>query len=123
MKCFIRSNNIELSSAFRSQVVRKIESSFSRVQDKVRFVVVSFQDINGLRGGKDKQCKVKVIGEGGVDVHVIDAHDTPQAAFTKTLSRAQHSFLNRVKKMAFKLRRNKLVNQPKTMDLLAENQY
>lgn len=121
MKCFIRSNNIELSAAFRSQVVRKIESTFSRVQDKVRFVVVSFQDINGLRGGKDKQCKVKIIGEDKIDVHVIDAHETPQAAFSKALGRAQQSFVNRIKKVAFKFKAKKFRTKPKQLELLTQS--
>lgn len=121
MKCFIRANNLDLPSSFREQIIKKISDSFSRVEDKVRFVVVSFQDINGLRGGKDKQCKVKVIGEDCVDVHVIDVHDTPQAAFTKALKRAQSSFINRLKRITNRVRNKRQSRLESHLSLLAES--
>ena len=120
MKCFIRANNIELSSSFRAQITKKILTTFARVEDKVRFVVVSFQDINGLRGGNDKQCKVKVIGEDCVDVHIIDVHGTPQAAFSKALRRAQLTFINRLKRITHRIRGKKQTRLESHLQLLCE---
>lgn len=106
MKCFIRANNIELPVSLRRFIVNRIEKTFSRVNDKVRFVVVSFQDINGFRGGNDKRCKVKVIGENSIQVHVFDTHSCEKTAFSKALKRAQQSFQERIQKLAHRLRRN-----------------
>ncbi|WP_448554818.1 hypothetical protein [Thalassotalea montiporae] len=98
MKCFIHANNIELTKGFRAQIANRVQSAFARVDDKIKFVVVSFQDINGLRGGKDKQCKLKVVGEGISNVQIIDAQTTAQAAFSLALSRSKRTFTDRIKR-------------------------
>ena len=91
-----------MPTGLRKYIMHKIQSSFARVNDKIKFVVVSFQDINGVFGGNDKQCKVEVIGDNSVQVYVIDAHSSPKVAFTKALGRVQFSFIDNVKKLANK---------------------
>ncbi|REL27667.1 hypothetical protein DXX93_14620 [Thalassotalea euphylliae] len=98
MKCFIHANNVQLTRGFRAQIANRIKSALCRVEAKVKFVVVSFQDINGLRGGKDKQCKLKIVVDGVSNVQIVDAQSTPQAAFGLALGRSKRALTERIKK-------------------------
>lgn len=105
MKCLIHSNNIDVSPTFRTQIIDKINKTFARVEDKVRTVVVSFQDINGQRGGVDKQCKIIVVADGATDVYVVEAQPSAIAAFNQGIDRAHRALINRLKKLIVQFRK------------------
>lgn len=120
MKCVVRSNNIKLSKKVRSSIIEQVTKTFARLQDKVKYVVVSFQDVNGNKGGIDKQCKIKVVGYDPVDVQVLDTKENIHSALYAGLSKAQFSFTSRAKKLAGKLRKRKTASKYRSLPLMAE---
>lgn len=93
MKCLVRTNNLSLPAKIRKQMVERIEKSFARMSSKIRFVVVSFQDIKGFRGNKDKRCSLKVVADGVEQVEVFDADSSHQGAFNLALKQAKKRFI------------------------------
>ncbi|QDP02594.1 hypothetical protein [Thalassotalea sp. PS06] len=118
MKCFIRANNIKMTSRYRAFIQREVEHAFARVDERIRYVVVSFRDINGTRGGRDKQCSVRVAGDRVFDVHIMAAQDSVHLAFSNALGRAQQTFIRRVKKVLCRFKRRNALYRNRDIRLL-----
>lgn len=80
MKFGIRGRHIELTEALLAHVERRLRFALSRFGQKIRRVAVQLTDLNGPRGGLDKQCRVTVTlsPSGKLMVEAIDA-DLPTA--------------------------------------------
>ncbi len=63
----------ELGS-LRQYVRERIEEAFARIKRRVVRVSVHFEDLNGDRGGIDKQCVVKV-SLGGATAALVQGRD------------------------------------------------
>ena len=80
MELAVRGHNISLSEPIESLVRRRLEFALDRFGSQIRRVDVKLADINGPRGGVDKECRVDVtLNRGGqvraksTDLHVRDA--------------------------------------------------
>ena len=75
MKFSIRGRHIGLTEALLAHVERRLRFALSRFGQKIRQVAVQLTDLNGPRGGVDKQCRVTATlsPSGRVMVEEIDA--------------------------------------------------
>ncbi len=75
MRIGIRGRHIELTEALLAHVERRLRFALSRFGQKIRLAAAQLADINGPRGGVDKQCKVTVTlsPSGKVMVEATDA--------------------------------------------------
>jgi putative sigma-54 modulation protein len=62
MKIDIRFCSLESSAAIREHALRRIQFRLSRFGHDLHAVVVRISDINGPKGGVDKQCRITVRG-------------------------------------------------------------
>lgn len=62
MKLTIRTRHVELTPALRDQLVRRLDFALGRLATAIRAVEVTVVDINGPKGGPDKQCRIRVRG-------------------------------------------------------------
>ncbi len=62
MKIEVRFRGLESSDALRDHVGRRIHFHLSRFGNEVTAVLVRIADVNGPKGGLDKQCQVTVRG-------------------------------------------------------------
>lgn len=60
MKIDVRFRGLEPSNSLRDHVVRRIQFHLSRFDHEITSVLVRINDINGPKGGVDKQCQVTV---------------------------------------------------------------
>jgi putative sigma-54 modulation protein len=120
MKCYIRSNNVKLDTEQRRKVVARIETVLARVSDKIKYVVISFRDINGTRGGEDKQCHVKIVGNSDQTVNVKEARRMEFIALEVALEKAQYSFVNQMKRLIKKMRQQRSMQRYRDMQLQAD---
>ena len=91
MKVEVRFRAIEASAALREQVVRRVHSQLSRFDCLVRSVVVRIWDINGPKGGADKQCRLTIRGPGLGSFNVQDLSADPYSAADLALARASRA--------------------------------
>jgi ribosomal subunit interface protein len=75
MKLTLSSKNMKLSEALREHIEHRLYFALSRFSPKIARVSVRVEDINGPRGGVDKQCKivVKLDRLGELSVEATDA--------------------------------------------------
>lgn len=122
MKCFIRANNVEIAEDVREKILQRVETAFANFRDKVKFVVITFQSIADLRGGKDQRCKIKVVSEDVNEIYTMDVHDTSQAAFHLALTRARRTFTVRAKKLMRSIKRRQAKKSTPMLKLAAPQQ-
>ena len=88
MKVEVRFRAMEASAALREQVVRRVQSQLSRFDGVVRLVVGRIWDINGPKGGADKQCRLTIRGPGLGSFNIQDLSADPYSAAELALTRA-----------------------------------
>lgn len=75
----IRFLHIEPSDALRDHIERRVGFALRRFSDRIRSVTVRVVDLNGPRGGIDKECRieVKAVAKGRLHVRARrpDAYD------------------------------------------------
>ena len=62
MKLTIRARHLDLSPELRDQLQRRLDFALGRLATAIRAVDVTIADINGPKGGADKQCRIHVRG-------------------------------------------------------------
>lgn len=75
MRTDIRGHQLTISDALRTHIERRLHFALSRFGARILHVAVRLEDINGPRGGVDKQCQIVVAlsGAGHVQVEVLDS--------------------------------------------------
>lgn len=101
MRVDIRFRGFKGSEALRAYALRRIQLQLSRFGHQLNAVVVRVTDINGPRGGLDKQCQVTVSGpkigtsslvelSGNAYASVDTALERIGRALTREFSRVQN---------------------------------
>lgn len=78
-----------LGNKGRTNVIGKVESLFSKHVDRVKSVLLTADDLNGPRGGVDKQCRVLISLAGVGDVSVAAKHESLSQAMGNAIRRAE----------------------------------
>lgn len=96
MKIDIRTRHLELSAEASEEVRHRIRSALDRLSLAIDTVDVTLTDINGPRGGADKQCRLRVRGPS-IPRIVIEhvGHDTI-ATVTAAAERTQQAVVRRM---------------------------
>lgn len=63
MNVFIQSPDVKLSQKTRENIKQRVLAGFSKFQNYVDKVEVHIKDMNGPKGGDDKQCVIKLKGD------------------------------------------------------------
>ena len=93
MQVQIESSHLGEQSGTRATLEQRVRFVLRRMNDKVQQVRVSLHDINGTRGGVDKQCRLTVKLEGrGTIVVAAQAHSS-SLALDGALRRASQSLV------------------------------
>lgn len=70
----VTNRNVTLAEGVREWIERRLQFALGRFSSRIRRVSVIFSDVNGGRGGCDKQCRLKVtlIPSGEVVIEDVD---------------------------------------------------
>lgn len=98
MRLTIKSPNMVIDSKLKSHIERRVLFVFSRSKQIIQSITVTLTDINGPKGGEDKQCKVKVQAQGLPTLLVLDEQANLMAALNSALSRVSNNLLRKVKR-------------------------
>ena len=60
MRILLKSKTLPLSGSFRQNLESRLKRMYRKASDSIHSISVSFADVNGPKGGRDKQCKLIV---------------------------------------------------------------
>jgi len=105
MRTMIKAIDLELTEGQRAMIEKKLDSAMKRVADRLIAVDLFISDINGPRGGRDKNCRVELQIRSAKPIVVSETMDTIEEAVAKSLDAAARS-LNRNLEKRRDIRRN-----------------
>jgi ribosome-associated translation inhibitor RaiA len=96
----IRTQGIDVSRETRAHVKKRLAFKLGKLARAIERISVRLEDVNGPRGGVDKQCRIKVVLRGMQSVVVQHADHDVLAAIDGAASRAERAAKRSVKKRA-----------------------
>jgi putative sigma-54 modulation protein len=91
MSLYIRSKNLRLSEKTREHFRFRLMSILDRFGHRIQDVDASLSDLNGPKGGVDKQCRVVVRLRPNGKVTIQETESNIFTAFARALDRAKHA--------------------------------
>lgn len=90
--------NLKPAKAVRDEVADLVQDSFERFQSYIRCVNLTVTDINGPRGGIDKQCRCVVQLKRMPPIVIQDRDSSFVGLLTRVANRATHALSQQVER-------------------------
>jgi ribosomal subunit interface protein len=87
MKIAIHSPSFNLTAALQAHTIERLRLALAHTRHRVRHVTVRLRDLNGPRGGVDKQCGIHVAIDGVGDVVAAEKDSDLYAAIARAAER------------------------------------
>ncbi len=87
----VTKRNVMLADGVREWVERRLQFALGRFSSRIRRVSVIFSDVNGNRGGCDKQCRLRIALIPNGEVVVEDIDPSVATALANVADRATRS--------------------------------
>jgi ribosome-associated translation inhibitor RaiA len=91
MNVLIESSRSGEPQLWRQQVEQRVRLVLQRLQGQVQQARISLRDINGPKGGVDKQCQIMLTTAGHGQLVIVAKAEDAQGALNQALQRATHS--------------------------------
>lgn len=91
MQIQIESSRCGEPQEWRAVVEQRVRFALRRLQREVQQARVSLRDINGHKGGIDKQCQITLQTDGHGTLVIVSQAAQAQQALNAALQRATHS--------------------------------
>ena len=88
MQIQIQTSDLETPTGWREQVEKRVRFVLRRLRHGIRHARISLRDVNGPRGGVDKECQVTLKRDGEGEVVVRIQARTAQNALIAALHQA-----------------------------------
>ena len=98
MKLIIRSGNLNGRTELATYINNRVTFAFSQCRHAVESASVALQDVNGPKGGIDKQCRVLVKPVGMERFGITERQSDVYQAIYNCLSRASQSLDRKLKR-------------------------
>lgn len=96
MEVVVQSQHPE-AMALKDVTSRRVRLATQRLAGLIQRAVVRFKDLNGPRGGIDKQCQIQIHTASGGMVVVSSRGDNWRSTLDLALARASRTLVRRVK--------------------------
>ena len=96
MNIEIHGQHVTLSQTLKAHIEQKLQFSLNRFEQHISKVCVSLADVNGPRGGLDKQCTLQVSLAKMSDVVIKDTQITLSLAVDRARQRAGRSVTRKI---------------------------
>jgi len=94
----IQSRNVKLTRGLRKLLNRRVEFAFNRFKDRIQKVKIQLSDINGQKGGLDKECQFHLTLPDQPDVIVKGTSDKLESAISTTATRSAKTLARKLKR-------------------------
>ena len=106
MQVNVTSTNLAVSKQFKNELVKKLKTVFGRTHERIVKANITLSDVNGSKGGNDKECKIKLTLPGSPSILVMARKDTLFKAAATALSTANLTLKRKLKKQQALQRQN-----------------
>lgn len=106
MNIDIQANGLTLTTGLRQHIRQRLFNAFKSTHQHLRKITVRLMDINGPRGGQDKQCRIHIGMIGGQDVVIENTDAQLHTAIEDAANRAQHTLARRIQKRREKIQQS-----------------
>ncbi len=91
MELEIRRHNIHLSEDLKDHIERRLNFALGQFNSRLGSVAVHLEDVNGPKGGVDKQCRILVALSGGKVIKVEDLDADLTVVIDRAADRVGHA--------------------------------
>jgi len=109
MQIDIQARQLPLTRSLKRYTQLRIRFALTRFEERVQRVSMWLSDVNGPKGGKDKQCRLQVALAGNTSVVIEDVHENLYVAINRAIERAGHSVVRRLDRQQNRLQRPRTV--------------
>lgn len=85
--------------ALEERVKEKIQRTFSRFAASIVKAQVSLKDLNGPKGGVDKECRITLVLASGKKILATAAHSLLEAAVSEASEKSQRSLVRHTERI------------------------
>jgi hypothetical protein len=96
MKLTVRTRHLDLTPEATVEIRQRLYTAFGRISPWIRAVDVTIADINGPKGGADKQCRLRIRGRSIPSIVVEHTGTDTLATLATTAERAEQAVLRKV---------------------------
>ena len=87
MKLELRSQGLAIPESLKAHISRRMQHALQSFHDRIQWVRIALRDVNGPRGGADKECQVHLRIRGSSDLIVHDREVEAHTAFDRAAGR------------------------------------
>jgi ribosome-associated translation inhibitor RaiA len=98
MKIELHCEGLAPAERLQAHVHRRLGRALVRFRDQVQWARVWLKDINGPRGGSDKECRVQLRLKGASDIILQERQSDARSAFDLAAGRVIHALLRQVER-------------------------
>lgn len=98
MQTEIHSSDFELTTSLTTFIRRQTDRSMGAYADRIERIVVRLKDLNGPKGGRDKECFVEIKMANRAPIVVSKRSANAYASIKKALRRASRTTLRKLGK-------------------------
>ena len=98
MQLHIHQKGLTIGRTLRDQITEQVETAFRRLSKRIRAITVYLTDINGPRGGVDKECQIAVQLHRGGTVRVGQTDADLIAAVNVATDRVSHAVMRKLER-------------------------
>jgi len=113
MRLSIRCKNVRLTETVQERIRLRLESALARFRHRIHEVVTSVADLNGPKGGVDKQCRLIVRLRPKGKVTIEETGSSLFAAVTRAADRTRQAV-----RRALRRRRDEAARALKAKDIM-----
>lgn len=114
MKVDIRSRQVELTKGLKAHIQRKLQFALCRMEPHITALSICLSDVNGPKGGLDKQCRLQICMANMGDIVIKDTQTDLYCAIDRAMQRASRSVVRKI------TRQHKQQKRPEKIELIDE---
>lgn len=99
MQIEISLRNLSMTSEIRHWIERRVQFALGRFAAQIERITVTCSDLNGDRGGVDKECRLRLVLKSGGELVVEDRDASLEVVAASVADRAGRTLARRLERL------------------------
>ena len=96
MRIEIQARRVSLPRRLRSHTEKRVRAALDRYDERIMKVSLWLSDVNGPKGGTDKNCHLQIVMPGKSDVVIEETRANLYLAINRAIERASQTVLRKL---------------------------